>query len=449
MARKSLRWALAFAVATLGCQSLVSATDLTAIRSSDANDKSRFVIDLSDTPTSWSSTYNEANHTVTVRVADTTNAVTEPVKSSGTQATVVKGVGLQQVGKDLTINLEANKAVQYNAFALTNPHRIVVDIFSPYTQKTTKEWDDQLSNVKWKTTVKEGPIMASVFKVQPDVAFKMYSSDTGDTVKNLSSSNRAAVGLAEAGKPLTSSVQTTSGVTITSLKQLEASSQLVYNPDRGYFINQKLPNLQAKSKHWSLPITLINGPRTANSLILYTRDYGTSTKTNAYGTEVTIVNNKVTALSHDGNSPIDLGEFVLSAHGEAADTLNSLRVGDSVLLQTTPDMMKVTQENSQSYNLGRPVLVNGRYVGTKRSANAARSFLGTTSAKELFVVTVDKNASDSVGVTMKEGAVLLKECGIVDALELTGQGSVDTAYKGKAVHGNGTKIYTKALVFVD
>lgn len=52
MARQSKAWLFALALATCCVSGLVSAADLTAIRSSDGLDKSRLVIDLSDKPTS-------------------------------------------------------------------------------------------------------------------------------------------------------------------------------------------------------------------------------------------------------------------------------------------------------------------------------------------------------------------------------------------------------------
>lgn len=447
MARQSKAWLFALALATCCVSGLVSAADLTAIRSSDGLDKSRLVIDLSDKPTSWSSAYNAEKQTVTLQLQGTTNGLKQPIQSNGSGHSLIKGVSLRQSGQNLIVDLEAVKSIQYNAFALSAPNRIVIDVFSPYTQKTSKELDEGISNVKWKTTVKEGPVMASVFKVQPSVGVSLYTSDAGAKIATLSANNRAAVGIRQLGKPASEPPQTVAGVTITSLNQLGASSQLVYN-NRGYFINQELPNLQVKTKHWSLPITGINGPRTNNAVILYTRDYGTMTKTNDYGKEITVVNNKITAI-RQGNSPIGVGEFVISAHGQAAQTMDAVRVGDSILLQTTPSLASVQQADSKIYRMGRPTLVNGRYVGSKRSGNMARSFLGTTANHELFVVTVDKTADTSVGVTSQEGAALLRKIGVVDALELTGQGSVDTAYKGKAVHGSNDRAYTRALLFVD
>ncbi len=85
-------------------------------------------------------------------------------------------------------------------------------------------------------------------------------------------------------------------------------------------------NLLKRPKPWRIyvdgkkdkKIDIINAPRKANSIVLYTREYGKSTKTNQYGREV----NVRCGLTHYGdtwgvgNMAIPRNGFVLSGHGE-------------------------------------------------------------------------------------------------------------------------------------
>jgi hypothetical protein len=64
--------------------------------------------------------------------------------------------------------------------------------------------------------------------------------------------------------------------------------------------------------------------RASNFLVLYTAAVGASTGANQYGTEVAVVNNKVTAVQKSvGDMAIPAGGVVLSGHGTSATWLNT------------------------------------------------------------------------------------------------------------------------------
>ncbi|MBR6783112.1 MAG: family 10 glycosylhydrolase [Clostridia bacterium] len=68
-------------------------------------------------------------------------------------------------------------------------------------------------------------------------------------------------------------------------------------------------------------ITSINGRRNENYLVLYTSNYGSTTGTNAYGTEVVVENGRVTSVGGN-NCAIPGNGFVISGHGTMKDWLN-------------------------------------------------------------------------------------------------------------------------------
>ena len=73
-------------------------------------------------------------------------------------------------------------------------------------------------------------------------------------------------------------------------------------------------------------------------------------------------------------------------------------------------------------------------MGSDSSTNSRRSFIGTTKDEKLVVTTVDKQNASSVGVTLEEGADLLKSLGAINGFELSNQGSVDINVDGHYVH---------------
>ena len=60
----------------------------------------------------------------------------------------------------LQVRLSANQSINYHAFTLSNPNRVVVDLFSDYSQKTTKSVGASIQTANIKTAVSEGLIRA-------------------------------------------------------------------------------------------------------------------------------------------------------------------------------------------------------------------------------------------------------------------------------------------------
>lgn len=421
------------------------AVTVTGLRANDTTNRSRLVLDLSAKPEGWTTSYDEANHEVTVSLPKSSNQIQEGHLNGGKEKGVLKGIAIEE--KDpLKFIFQADTPVQYHAFALENPNRIVVDMFAAISNKTSKNLDSSLSLIKWNTTGQEGPVQVTALTAPAGVAMKVYSNQAGNDVAEVSSVNRAAVGLKQKGKYIPVSVTDTAGQGIVP-DSLTKTAQLVYGAGRGYTINSQKISLQVSAGKWTLPVTGINQARMANDLILYTDIFGSSTGTNAFGREVTVINGKVTALAK-ANSPLTKGAMVLSGHGTSADKLKTLKVGDSLAIRTAPALAKVSTEGAITYAKGSPLLVSGAYVGPKSNSRLARTFIGTTKNRGLIAMAVDQDGKTSMGVTSKEGANLIKQLGAIDALELNGQGAADMAYKGKVIHQdqNQEKNYEDILV---
>ena len=254
----------------------------------------------------------------------------------------------------------------------------------------------------------------------------------GKTLAAVSQAHTALVGAKVKGGSFERPYSVASDGTI-DLERISNRGTLRYTPNRGYFIEEKKPLLQAKTQKESFMITAVNAPRKENALTLYTNAYGPSTKTNDYGYEVTVANGKV-INGQNGNSKLGENQYVLSGHGEAREALRKLKVGTPISIQNRPELAQVSTTGGASLQAGTMVMKNGRYVGADSSNNKARSFIGTTKDHNLVVLAVDKVGLQSVGVTQKEGANLLSKLGVVDGAELSNQGSVDLVVKDEYAH---------------
>lgn len=285
---------------------------------------------------------------------------------------------------------------------------------------------------KINNTVPEGKIQAYALTVDNDSPMVVAHVPEGKTLAAVSQAHTALIGAKVKGGSFERPYSVASDGTI-DLERISNRGTLRYTPNRGYFIEEKKPLLQAKTQKESFMITAVNAPRKENALTLYTNAYGPSTKTNDYGYEVTVANGKVTS-GQNGNSKLGENQYVLSGHGEAREALRKLKVGTPISIQNRPELAQVSTTGGASLQAGTMVMKNGRYVGADSSNNKARSFIGTTKDNNLVVLAVDKVGLQSVGVTQKEGAKLLSKLGVVDGAELSNQGSVDLVVKDEYVH---------------
>ena len=408
------------------------AGNLTGVRVSNHEGTSRIVLDVSEMPVSWTQSYNEETHALTLNLGGTTNGLTGPISQNDKKTGVLKGIGLQQVNGALRVTLTANKDVQHHEFALEKPSRIVVDLFSGYAQQTTKDVNKSVTYSKINNTVAEGKIQAFALTVDNDSPMVVAHVPEGKPLSSVTQAHTAIIGAKVKGGSFERPYSVASDGAI-DLERISNRGTLRYTPNRGYFIEEKKPLLQAKTKNESFVITSVDTVRKENALTLYTSTYGPSTKTNEYGYEVTVANGKVIS-KQKGNSKIGENQYVLSGHGESGSALRKLKVGTPITIQNREELAQVSTTGGASLEVGTMVMKGGRYVGADESNNKGRSFIGTTKEHDLVVLTVDKSELQSVGVTQKEGAQLLSKLGVVDGAELSNQGSVDLVVNDTYVH---------------
>lgn len=422
------------------------AGNLTGVRVSNHEGTSRIVLDVSEMPVSWTRSYNEATRALILNLGGTTNGLTGPISQNDTKTGVLKGIGLQPVNGSLQVTLTANKDVQHHEFTLEKPTRIVVDLFSSYAQQTTKDVNKSVTYSKINNTVAEGKIQAFALTVDNDSPMVVAHVPEGKLLSSVTQAHTAIIGAKVKGGSFERPYSVASDGAI-DLERISNRGTLRYTPNRGYFIEEKKPLLQAKTKNESFVITSVDTVRKENALTLYTSTYGPSTKTNEYGYEVTVANGKVIS-KQKGNSKIGENQYVLSGHGESGSALRKLKVGTPITIQNREELAQVSTTGGASLEVGTMVMKGGRYVGADESNNKGRSFIGTTKEHDLVVLTVDKSELQSVGVTQKEGAQLLSKLGVVDGAELSNQGSIDIVINDNYVHKSSAPMSYEDIVII-
>lgn len=187
----------------------------------------------------------------------------------------------------------------------------------------------------------------------------------------------------------------------------------------------------------------INRPRLTDELIIYTPDYGETSRTNVWGVDLIVVGD-VVVDKVTGQAPIPADGYVVSGHGAARDFLNQVTVGDriTVELKLSPDWL---EQGFVHIIGGGPRLVKGgqvyitaeeeRFQADIAASRAPRTALGVTADRKLLIVTVNgRQPGVSVGMTLEELAELMIELGAVDAMNLDGGGSTTMVIRDRVLN---------------
>ena len=191
----------------------------------------------------------------------------------------------------------------------------------------------------------------------------------------------------------------------------------------------------------TLEIKHANYLRKDNELVLYNIHNGTTTATNAYGTEVQIqlldgekwqtsgtMKAKVTKVEDQvGSMALDKSHAVLSGHGTMATELNKLKVGDEITLDFEIKFEGETVNiahaiGSDNYT---QILVNGKVAqeGFWDELHPRTGFGVSLTRDTVFMLVVDGRSAISAGCTTKVLAEILQHYGAYNAVNWDGGGS--------------------------
>ena len=191
----------------------------------------------------------------------------------------------------------------------------------------------------------------------------------------------------------------------------------------------------------TLKIAHANYKRNDNELVLYNIHNGSTTGTNAYGTEVQIqllegqewnttgiMQAKVTKVEDQvGSMPLDKDHAVLSGHGTMATELSKLNVGDEITLdfeiRLDDEIVNVAQSiGSENYV---QILQEGKVAqsGYWNELHPRTGFGVSQTRDTVFMLVVDGRSNKSAGCTTKVLAEILQHYGAYDAVNWDGGGS--------------------------
>jgi len=347
----------------------------------------------------------------------------------------------------IVINL--NMPVEPKLFKLSSPERLVIDLFKVYDQKTDRDVMPGIRYTAWLRSRPAGVVKAHILRVDPRAGFVLKPVLAGGAVQGLETVAGMSAG-ARAVAAVNASYFAANGDIIGLLKidgEIISTPNVPRRTAVGIFPDGRLIfGPAAWQGYVELPggrvgLTGVNRARGDNELILYTGFYGPSTATNAAGAEYVIGPDGRVAAVGRGNTPIEAGCAVLSAHGVFAQELAGLKVGDRVTVRQTLG----PEWDGTLHALGAgPMLVKdgGVYLTTKTEdfgsdvagGRAPRTALGVTKDGAVLFVVVDGRQAASAGLTLLELALLMQELGAVDAMNFDGGGSSEMVIYDKVVN---------------
>ena len=293
-------------------------------------------------------------------------------------------------------------------------------------------------------------IQAYLVSVAPDAKYQLLPFSAAGNYNG-----RGCISQIAAQKKLLAAINAsyfdTDGWVIGCVKKQGQMLAMDEQPRSGYILKNGIPDILQDISYYgaltlpngqSLALKGMNRARIADDLVLYNSFYAPSTKTNQWGREVKLVNNRVTAVSTAGNMAITPGSVIISGHGASAAALAQLRIGDRVILSET--LGSATADAADTVVSGGPLLVEHgrahvRVAEEKIAADIAkgrapRTALGIKKDGTLLLVVVDGRNNNSAGLALAELATYMLRLGAREAVNFDGGGSSVMAINGLVVN---------------
>ncbi len=361
----------------------------------------------------------------------------------------------------LIITFNISKPVFANSTIINSPPREVTiqysqkdfqnDITKKYKTSLVNYPTDGIAHIKKIKYINSKPIKINIVEIstavnqnltiKPTIASSTLNHKT--TVRKMAQTEKAIVGInagyfkPQTGVPL--------GALVIDNKVLTGP---IYNRvGIGFFekdgnISYAMDNvgvdILAYTKSSTLQIDNINQPRMSqNYTLMYTQDWGTiSPPPPKNGYNMLISQNFITKIS---TNPIPIGkdEIVVSSSKEKIS--NFAKDKEVYINIDVTGKLK----NANHIIAAGPYLVKNSeiYVDIKKQKFEAiagknpRSAIGYTEEGNLIIVTIDGREKSSVGMTLKELAVLMKSLGCTDAMNFDG-GSSSALFVGNKIVNN-------------
>ena len=424
--------------------SLASAAPVSNLRSSVSPARVRIVLDSSE-PIAHK--VHKDGLTLEVALPNST-ATTQQAKLKDASIKSVRLVPDSRGGAKLMIEL--NKDCQYKVYQLQGPHRLVVDLFRINIVKQSKQLANGVTYTYLQDEMNGRQIQAYLVTVEPRSQYQLLPfSAAGDY------NGRGKLSQYAAHKKLLAAINAsyfdTDGWVIGNVKKQGQLMAVDEQPRSGYVLNRGLPDIVQDIAYYGtvdlpngqhLVLKGMNRMRIADDLVLYNSFFAPSTKTNQWGREVKIVNNRVTEVATAGNMVITPGSVVVSGHGASAAALAQLKVGDRVTISQT--LGSSVADAADTVVSGGPLLVEHGRVHVRATeekmaadiakGRAPRTAVGIKKDGTLLMVVVDGRNNNSAGLTLAELATYMLRLGAREAVNFDGGGSSVMAINGLVVN---------------
>jgi hypothetical protein len=222
-------------------------------------------------------------------------------------------------------------------------------------------------------------------------------------------------------------------------------------PGRGQGWQTRAGNFAVGDLPWSgsitpaqggaIPVAGVNVNLTPGGVVLYTPDYGPSTRARA--TELVVRLGGSPALGQpvsvelmrmgDGFTPIAAGQAVLAGDGAGADALRDLW---NRRAQTGPITLRLDGDVVETIGIYPVLVTGGRSVARTVAGDDlitgrhSRTLMGQAADGSLLLITIDARSTESQGVTTIEAADLLLKLGVVEGGNLDGGGGSTFVVQG-------------------
>ena len=190
-------------------------------------------------------------------------------------------------------------------------------------------------------------------------------------------------------------------------------------------------------------ISSINRMSKADSICLFTPEYGESTPATSRPMLELLIRKGRCVERRNTPGPVPDGAFVLAGYGGGVETLAGVNVGDAVVIRQAINAGDPDWNRCDSIIQAGPfILRNGDIQRDNENLSVGiterrhpRTVIGLTDKGRWMLWVGDgRNPIHSIGFTLDEAARLLRDYGVVYALNLDGGGSSEMIYRNRIVN---------------
>lgn len=443
------------------------AASIDSIRNSVSIDKIRLVLD-SKSPVKY--TWEKKNNDLILKFVEGNKKIVSNVKDAAIKSVVL------DTSNDGTSKLEIklNGTYKTSIFTLSNPDRIVIDIFKTEkniqqvqtiqpVKETPKNKENKADNLD---VAKKLPNGINYRFIKDKIAGKQFQAYviSIDDINRYEIRPFSAAGAYNGRGSLADECTRRNIIAAVNASYFDSDGWVIgivkdkgkviaveESPRSALVVKAGNPKI-IKDLSYSSYIDLYNGKRVvvkgmnrvrvADDCVLYNDAFATSTKTNQWGREIKLKNGRVISVSKLGDMPIEAGTVVISGHGINAQLLANVRPGQR--LEVAGVWSDLEAAEAETVVGAGPLLVENGRINVRSieekfalditRGRSPRTAVGIKKDNSMFFVVVDGRSENSCGMTLQELADFMLKLGAKEALNLDGGGSSEMVINGKIVN---------------